>query len=508
MSEPLRILLVEDQEADAILIQRELRRQGLTLTVRRVDREETLVRALREFAPDVVISDFALPGFSGLEALAILRAERPGVPLIFVSGTVGEEQAVELLKLGATDYVLKDNLARLPASVSRALREVQLENARRRSEEQYRAMLATMEAQGSPASPPAGGDNGSRLPGGAAHDLNNLLAPIALAVSMLRAGLPEAERERMYAIIEHSARRAAEITRDVLAAAGRSSGESEWRPLEPGRVIKEVFQELQKTWPEMLRVKLIVGDDLWRITGDVAQIKRVVVDLCVHAGQAMPGGGTLRLGVSNQPADATAGRPSPSVVLEVSDTGGSITPRADGGPEPGLEAVWSIVARHGGSIRTTGTPGEGTTFSVFLPATREEPPPVAAAEDERRAGPGGCILLVDDEETIRFAARAVLSKHGYRVLTATDGAEALRVFDAHTGEIDLVLTDVMMPVMDGLALARALRERQPGIPIIASSGQNEKTRRAELAAAGVDIVLDKPYAAHILLRTVERAIQR
>lgn len=354
MNEVPRILLVEDQEVDAILIQRELRRQGLTFTTRRVDREDDMIRALGEFTPDLVISDFTLPGFSGLEALAILRKERPGVPLIFVSGTVVEEAAVEWLKLGVADCVSKDDLARLPASVDRALRESQSTRGRpEAAENMTRARCA--EEVGS-------------LSAGMAHDLNNLLAPISMAVSMLRGKPADAERERLLTIIENSTRRASEIVRESLAA---------------GRRLK------------------------------------------------------------------TAAR---------RELGAAVAASAGNGRRDGIG--------------------------------------------------GGCILLVDDEETIRFAVKAVLSKQGYRVLTATDGAEALKVFNAQADEITLVLTDLMMPVMGGLALVRAVWQVRPGLPVIMSSGQDEKTRQAELAAAGIHHVLNKPYAADILLRTVAEALGR
>ena len=496
MSEPLRILLVEDQEADAILIQRELRRQGLTFIARRVDRDDAMIQALRESAPDVVISDFSLPGFSGLEALAILRKERSGVPLIFVSGTFGDDQAVELLELGATDYVLKDHLVRLPSSVKRAVREAKLERECRQ---------ATAQAEALKAHPPAAtGAGAGRFTANVAHDLNNLLAPIAMAVSMLRGRLPESERERMLTIIEDSARRAGDIARASLAA-GRNPGDGR-QTLEMDRVIKAVFQRLPKTWPENLLVKLSADDDLWPVTGHAEPLEQAILDLCTGAGDAMPGGGTLHLTVSNQPVDAATAPglpgavPGPYVVLEISDTG----------DETGRERsrAQEIVRRHGGFLRADGVPGGGTTCRVFLPATREKPPaPAEATAASRRARSGECILLVDDEETIRFAAKAVLSKHGYRVLTATDGAEALKVFHAHADEIALVLTDLMMPVMGGLALVQAVWQVRPAVPVIMSSGQNEKTRLAELEAAGIRNVLSKPYAADILLRTVAGALE-
>ncbi len=491
MSEALRILLVEDQEVDSILIQRELRRQGLTFTARRVDRDDAMIRALREFAPDLVISNFALPGFSGLEALAILRKERPGVPLIFVSGTVADEQALGWLKLGATDYVLKDDLTRLPASVNRALREAS--PARERS--------------GAGEHPPRALQTGgtAALPASIVHDLNNLLAPIAMAASMLRGKPPDAERERLLTIIEHSVRRASEIVRGSLVDGG--SVESERQPLELDRVMKAVFQKLPKTWPENLRVKLSIADDLWRVTGHAAQIEQAILDLCIGAGHAMPHGGMLGLSVGNllvqtaTPSAPTEVKPGRYVLLEVSDSG----------EDPGRERAIAqgIVNRHGGYLHVTRAPGDGTICRVYLPAVPGEPRKNVAApvSSSRLAGAGACILLVDDEETIRFAAKAVLSKHGYRVLTATDGAEALKVFNAHADEIALVLTDLMMPVMGGLALTRAVRLVRPAVPVIMSSGQNEKSRLAELEAAGIRNVLNKPYAANVLLRTVAAVLE-
>lgn len=513
MSETLRILMVEDQEADAILIQRELRRRGLAFTARRVACDDAMIQALREFAPDLVLSDVALPGFSGLEALAILRQERPGVPLIFVSGTVGEEQAVELLNLGATDYVLKENLTRLTAAVDRAMREAQFERERRQLEARVRKIAEKPPTRGLGAPPPVGAGS----PSGIAHDLNNTLAPIPMAVSMLRSGPADPEREKLYAIIEHCARRASEIVRVALLAS--EGGGERRRPLEIEPVIKEVFQKLQKTWPENLKVKLAVGEDLWQTTGDAAQIEQVIRDLCVHAGKAMPGGGTLRLQVSNHQVDAAGSppalpglKPGPYLLLEISDTGPGGPPVAaarGGGEEVGgsLSTVLGIVKKQGGLIQVASVPGEGTTCRVFLPASRGEVVPAKAAT-VRRARPGECILLVDDEETIRFAAKAVLSKHGYRVLTATDGADALKVFHVHADEIALVLTDLMMPVMGGMALVQAVRQFRPGLPFIVSSGQNEKTRLAELQAAGIDTVLNKPYAADVLLRTVTEVLDR
>ncbi len=491
MGETLRVLIVEDQEADAILIQRELRRQGLTFVARRVDRDEAMIRALREFAPDLVISDFVLPGFSGLEALAILRKECPGVPLIFVSGTVGEEQTIELRNLGATDFVLKDQLAGLPASVNRALRAAQ--PAREQSQTR----------EGESRTLPTGSIDA--LPATLAHDLNNLLTPISMAASMLRGKPPDVERERLLSIIENSARRASEIVGAALAA-GRG-GQGERRPVELDRVMKAVFQKLPQAWPESLRVKLSVADDLWRVSGHAAQLEQAILDLCVGAGNAMPQGGALHLNVGNLRVDA-ATLPVPRgigpgryVVLEISDTG------------DGAGRDWStaqgIVEQHGGSLHVASAPDGGTICKVYLPAATDAPRTevaATAASTPPAKGRNQCILLVDDEETIRFAAKAVLTRHGYRVLTATDGADALKVFHAHADEVTLVLTDLMMPVMGGIALVQAVRQTRPGMAVVMSSGQNEKTRLAELEAAGIHAVLNKPYTADVLLHIVEGAL--
>jgi CheY-like chemotaxis protein len=211
----------------------------------------------------------------------------------------------------------------------------------------------------------------------------------------------------------------------------------------------------------------------------------------------------------------------PHIVLEVSDTGSGIPPdvaehifdpffttkMVGKGTGLGLSTVLGIVKSHGAAITLRSQMGSGTTFSLTIPAAgacgkMESAPPAAAS----RRGEGQLILIVDDEENVRQAASAVLELNGYRTLLAADGTQAVAAYAQNAGAIHAVITDLTMPYLDGVALVRALQRMQPDLPIIASSGQIENTRLAELKALGLELILKKPYSAEMLLRTLEAAL--
>ena len=240
-----------------------------------------------------------------------------------------------------------------------------------------------------------------------------------------------------------------------------------------------------------------------------------------------PDGGRLRLSAANLDLDASyasmlpEATPGPHVLLEVSDTGSGIPPEiverifdpffttkgVGKGTGLGLSTVLGIVKSHGGFIQVNTQPGKGTTFQIYLPASPDrKAAPAEASRAQIPEGHGELVLVVDDEASVRDAARLVLETGGYRVLLACDGTEALAVFAMNSGSVAAVLTDIMMPFMDGVALIRALRTMAPDLPIIASTGLGEKTQLAELKAMGVETVLNKPFGADTLLRTIHDAL--
>jgi hypothetical protein len=360
------------------------------------------------------------------------------------------------------------------------------------------------------------------LASGVAHDLNNILAPIMMSVPLLRYKLTAQQLEEIIATIEISAERGAQIVKQVLTFGRGLQGEK--CALKAGLVIDEVMKIMRGTFPKNLAIESSPDPHLWPVMGDVTQLHQVLLNLCVNARDAMPDGGTLRLQATNVELNASNTRmlseatPGAHILLEVSDTGSGIPPEiverifdpffttkgVGKGTGLGLSTVIGIVKNHGGFVHVTSQPGKGSTFQVYLPAAEDGKvvEPVDAAPAGPPAGNGELVLVVDDEVAITDAARVILELHGYRVMLAADGIEALALFMREAGRIGVVLTDLMMPAMDGLMLIRTLHEMKPELPVIASTGLGEKQQSAELKALGVRTMLNKPYGSDMLLRTV------
>jgi PAS domain S-box-containing protein len=359
------------------------------------------------------------------------------------------------------------------------------------------------------------------LASGVAHDLNNILAPIMMSVPLLRTNLSPESRDSIITTIEMSAERGAQIVKQVLAFGRGLDGEKQ--PMSVLASISELGKIMRQTFPKDISVETDTESDLWMVMGDATQLHQVLLNLCVNARDAMPNGGMLKLSARNVEvdenyaamlADVKAGR---YVVVRVIDEGTGIPPEILGrifdpffttkgvgkGTGLGLSTVLGIVKSHGGAIQVSSEIGKGTVFQVYLPAVEESE---RAEGDEvplpPSPGSGELVLVVDDEATVRGAAQSVLEANGYRVLCAADGTEALAVFAQHSDEVSVVITDLMMPFMDGIALARALRKMRPDLQVVASTGLGEKTQLAELKRVGVDVLLHKPYGADSLLRVV------
>ncbi len=365
------------------------------------------------------------------------------------------------------------------------------------------------------------------LASGLAHDLNNILAPIVISVPLLRGKLTDAETNEVVTTIENSARRGASIIRQLLTF-GRGV-EGERIPVQVRYLIQDMIKIARETFPRSIRLRSLVPEDLWAVQGDPTQIHQVLLNLAVNARDAMPSGGELCIAAQNlmlneqYAAMNIKARPLPHVLIRVQDTGTGIpreirdkifdpfftTKEVGKGTGLGLSTVAGIVKSHGGFIEVDTEPGRGTAFSIHLPALpHARPPDSAGSAAPSPVGSGESIMVVDDEESVRTATRKMLERHGYLVHVAGEGAQALALFSARLGQIQLVITDVDMPVMDGLALVRVLRKMAPWLQIIASTGLSTDQRIEALRDLGIEHPLFKPYTAADLLQAVHAALHR
>jgi PAS domain S-box-containing protein len=363
------------------------------------------------------------------------------------------------------------------------------------------------------------------LASGIAHDLNNILTPILMSTGILQRRHQDGESQKLLGAIEGSAERGADIVRQVLTFARGVAGER--MLLQPRHIINELAKILGQTFPKDITIKSDLPRDLWMIPGDATQLHQILLNLCVNSRDAMPNGGNLHLAAKNvvfgreEIALHPEANPGPHVEISVRDTGGGIpedvlprifepffTTKEQGkGTGLGLATVRGLVKSHAGTLSVESRPGQGTKFLIYLPAS----PHGTAALDEKKnveikRGNGEAILVVDDELAVRSIAARTLEANGYRVFLAEDGSDGLTLLMQRPGEIDVVITDVVMEQVNGLRLAETLRRRSPNVPIIVSSGQYTAEQRAVFQKLAVEAFLDKPYRPEQLLQTVSSVI--
>jgi two-component system, cell cycle sensor histidine kinase and response regulator CckA len=349
-----------------------------------------------------------------------------------------------------------------------------------------------------------------QLAGGIAHDFNNFLSVIRGYARFLLDGLDEDEPLRSDAAeIEKAAERAARLTSQLLVFSRHEVVQRQ--VLDVADVLSGITSILDRTLGEDVSLRTDVERPLRRVEADPTQIEQVLVNLAVNARDAMPSGGELHIDLANVdsgPGDA------PAVRLAVRDTGTGMAPDVvERAFEPfyttkpkgegtglGLATVYGIVTRTGGTVEIHSTPGEGTTIEVLLPATEAEPQVKwTPDEDADGSAQGETILVVEDEAAVRRLTCRILKREGYTVLEAPDGPQALDTWDAHPGEIDLLLTDVVMPGMSGKELAERL-----GIEPVFMSGYTDDVMLRH-GLEGLRLV-QKPFDAQTLLGAVRSAL--
>jgi PAS domain S-box-containing protein len=631
----MKLLHLEDNPADAELVSEVFASDFPGTSIIVVDSRDRFIDALVERnPPDIIISDFTLPSFDGLSALELARARSPDVPFVFLSGSIGEERAIAAVRAGAYDYVLKENMARLPVVIRRALDDFAQRHMRRESDKRLMELAGIIEraSEAIVVSDMSGritlwNDGAARLYGvkavdavgrraeevlsrneirhlrdarsstlekgdwqreiqittrdgrdifvdfrmslvrdangnpsarlsiatditerkrleeqflrtqrleslgllaaGIAHDLNNVLAPVLMTAPLLRGHVTGSADLRILDILEKSAERGASLVRQILGFARGAGGG--FQLIQVRHLLHDLSDVIRAGFPKSIVLDEDIAGDLWPIQADATQIHQILLNLAVNARDAMlPRGGTLRLKAENRilnEEDAAAiegARPGPFLVLTIADTGTGMTAevlariwepffttKGEGkGTGLGLPTVRGIAAAHNGFITIDSQVGRGTSFSVFLPPDKSAVGNSITVESpESPQGNGELVLVVDDEANVGAVTTAILTRFGFRVISCSDGVEAIGLFTEHKEEILLVVTDLNMPNVDGAALALVLRRLRPDISILAITGLGSYGSQDQLESAGFAAKLQKPFGATALLSAVQQAMK-
>jgi len=477
------------------------------------DRDFCLVRVNRALTERLGIAPEALVGCTCYELFHHTTAPPDWCPHLKATKT-GQPQVAEVEEpvLGGTflvsAYPLFDEQGQVSGSVH-VLKDI---TERKQLEAQLR-QAQKMEAIG-------------QLAAGICHDFNNLLTPMGGFADLLLWKAPEGSQQQKYLRqIKTAAERAADLTGQLLLFTRQARGER--RSVQLNSVVEETRDLLERSIPKEITIELDLASGLWMVEADFSQISQVLMNLCLNACDAMPDGGTLTLETRNVTLDEEWARamleaqPGRYVRLSVSDTGSGMSPEVQArlfepffttkevgqGTGLGLSVIYGIVKGHDGFINVYSQEGRGSTFHVYLP-TIELVVEEREIEEWDLATGTETILVVDDEEMVRALGQAVLELCGYTVLMAEDGLQALEVYRAHRGEIALVVLDVIMPKLGGQECLRRLREMDPQVKVLISTGYTAKGLAQELVAEGALGVVEKPFQIRDFAAAVRAALDK
>lgn len=513
MKSPLHILHLEDDLNDAALVKATLKTDGILTETTRVENQDDFVAALEGGGIDLILSDFTLPAFDGVSALEIVRTQWPDIPFIFVSGTLGEERAIDSLKSGAADYVLKEGLVRLVPAVRRAMQQVEDQIGHRKLEAQF-IEAQKMEVLG-------------QLAGGIAHDFNNILAVVMGYGDLIAADLdPNSPLLKYTKEIKLATERATGLTGQLLVFSRKQTVQP--IALNLNGVVNDLEQMLRRLIDEGIEMSVVPGEHIGCIKADAGYLGQVLMNMVINARDSMPHGGRLSIETSKVALDEAYAQSHPGhapgdyVMLGISDTGAGMTDEVQKhlfeaffttkslgkGTGLGLATCQTIVQFSGGHIDFCSEVGKGTTFKIYFPSIEQ---PAVIPEKPAPAAPlprgTETLLVVEDDQSVRHLARGILEAQGYEVLTASNGEEALRVINqSQEQRISLVITDVIMPLMNGTVMAEWLKETYPELNILFTSGYTgEAISREGILETGVAF-LPKPYSRSTLVYKVREML--
>jgi signal transduction histidine kinase/ActR/RegA family two-component response regulator len=515
MPQPLRFLHLESRQADTDLISSTLREAGMVCRLTRVQTRMEFLIALREDGFSLILSDDSVPGFDGTDALSLARTVCPEIPFLFVASLQSEDVVIDMMQRGATDYIFKQRLGRLIPSITRTLRGSDERLERRRAEEALRLsekqlrQAQKMEVVG-------------RLAGGLAQDFNALLTVImGHSRTLLDALAPRHPIRAKIEEMQQAGERAAGLIRQLLAFSRNQA-------VEP--TILSVNGTIGHAEPILRR---LIGDDIQleirldpydgHVKAGPGQLEQVIVNLVANARDAMPNGGLLAIETSQTELTRTPMhhlQPLPLgryVKLTVTDTGCGMdaeilshlfepfftTKGERHGTGLGLSTVFGIVTTNGGGIDVWSQVGHGTTLDVYFPLADGQVMPGTIRDPKDRHHHGSeTILLVEDESGIRDLVRTELTRIGYHVVEAKNGVEACLSATQQSCHVDLLLTDVVMPGMNGRELAQHLSVIKPNLRVLFMSGYLDDITVHRGMDPHRTTFLQKPFTTDVLVRTV------
>jgi two-component system, cell cycle sensor histidine kinase and response regulator CckA len=635
MSTVLSVLLLEDDPSSIRLFTRKVQSAPIEIVVKEARNRETYVRELELSHFDCIVIDYTIPDITGIEALRLSKEMSPDTPTIIYTGSVGEEKAVECMKEGAAEFLLKTNSIRLVPAILAVVNQkrerearLQAEEAQKQSEARFRALAETSTAaifiyhgeqfayvnsaaeqltgytnhellnktfwelvhpdhlemiqkrraaqdkgesvpsryefkimtkdgterwldfavssilfEGKPASLGIALDmtnqkkleqqvrqsqkmeSISTLAGGVAHDFNNILNIVSGYASLteLHINDPEKLKHDIKTILDASAR-GATLVRQLVTLSGKVEVKNE--QVDVNLVARELVSLLHATFPKTIEIVPDIGDAVYSIHADHNQLHQALLSFAVNARDAMPEGGTLRISTKRITEKKIHQRipnaqPGDYVHITVSDTGKGMdeitktkvfdpfftTKQKQVGTGLGLSVVYGIIGSYNGFVDVDSAIGRGTTMHVFFPLLSFVKSVPHIREELGKIGGGNeTILIVEDESSLREYLKALLEDKGYSILEAADGCEGVELFSKHQQQIGLVISDLGMPKLDGIGLLRKIKEMQPEVKVLVTSGLVDPDQQSEIIRAGAREFLPKPYNGKEILHCVREIL--
>ena len=502
----IRVLQVEDSKLDAELVLAELDADDIPHVARVVEDEAGYLAALAEFKPHIVLSDVSLPGFSGQHALELLRERDEDLPFIFVSATLGEEAAIEALHKGATDYILKQNPARLASAVRRALIEADARRSNRRAEAEL------MRAQRF--------ESLAMLAGGLSHDLRNLLQPLLLAGDSLQDYQNDPRLARLGKLVRDCGKRGLDMVQSMLSFA-RGARRAEQVRL--GALISAFELLMQGSVPRSVTMELVIGDPELSFEGNHTELQQCLLNLSLNAIQAMPDGGKLCIETSQTQLAEDFFLPDepprcgPYLRISVIDGGPGMDETAlqhmfepffttkETGTGLGLVSCQRIVAAHGGVMRVHSKPGSGTRFDMYIPLGDLAADAASLEDTGGLEGDAERVLVVMEEVAQLSLLVDTLNAWGYQAEASQSGTAALQWIEA-SGLPDLVVLDADMNLFTGVRTLSALLDRGYQGAVILLAHPDSPPDMHELPAMERLFLIDKPVTTRALLHALRKAL--